>query len=260
MESRTPFGFGTPYRFISHIHTMETKYHITGMTCEACVQKVTQRLLAVDGVTTVSVSLAKSSATIVTSAEVSLDALAASLSDTRYILIPDSDAKLLTRKIALQLRRFAPLIAVFAMVLTLTSALILWQGASGHGAMSLFMGSFFAVFGALKLANLRGFAASYARYDWLAQMIPGWGYVYPFIEIVLAGLFISGTAPTVSLVVTTALMLQKSESVLRYVKKGSTLQCACLGGFFSIPITWVTFSEDFGMAVMAIFMLFLMYV
>jgi hypothetical protein len=33
------------------------------------------------------------------------------------------------------------------------------------------------------------------------------------------------------------------------------VQCACMGGFFSIPITWVTFYEDALMAAMALFMI-----
>ena len=53
--------------------------------------------------------------------------------------------------------------------------------------MRHFMAGFFIVFAFFKLLNIQGFADSYRMYDIVAAKWPGWGYVYPFVELALGG-------------------------------------------------------------------------
>jgi copper chaperone len=52
-----------------------TTYNVTGMTCQHCVNSVTQELSTLDGVTAVEVNLEKGEVTVTSSSE--LDTLAA---------------------------------------------------------------------------------------------------------------------------------------------------------------------------------------
>jgi len=53
------------------------------------------------------------------------------------------------------------------------------------------------------------------------------------------------------------LMLEKAESVYTKLQEPEVVTCACLGGWFRIPVTRVTLGEDILMALMALTMLFM---
>jgi hypothetical protein len=120
-----------------------------------------------------------------------------------------------------------------------------------HTFFDNFMGAYFVLFGLLKLANLRTFAAAYARYDFFAMRSRWYAYAYPFLELGLGYMFLFGINHRVANAVTLVLMTEKALSVAESLRKGSAPQCACLGGFFSLPISKVTLFEDVLMAVMA---------
>jgi hypothetical protein len=52
-------------------------------------------------------------------------------------------------------------------------------------------------------------------------------------------------------------MLFSGLGVVIKLLKHEKFQCACLGTFLKVPLTYVTLIEDFGMAFLAILMLFL---
>ena len=148
---------------------------------------------------------------------------------------------------------------MFAFVLSVSSVITLLVGGGLHAWMLYFMGVFYLAFGGLKVLNLHGFARSYRAYDHLARVIPGWGYLYPFVELVLEVLFVMQAAVLLASLITCALMTQKAFSVVTSLVAGKQPTCACLGGFFSITITWVTVAEDVLMAGMG-FVMVLAYV
>ena len=51
--------------------------------------------------------------------------------------------------------------------------------------MSNIMGTIFIIFGVLKIVNLPKFVEIFSKYDIISQKIPGYAYIYPFIEIAL---------------------------------------------------------------------------
>lgn len=155
-----------------------------------------------------------------------------------------------------KIKKFAPLVIMFALVITYT---IYGQFALGtfatHVAMMDFMGAYFLLFGLLKAINVRSFAKSYAQYDILARENKAWGYIYPFVELALGATYIAGIDSTYINIFVFLLMSLKAYSVWIKLAQNEDLQCACLGGFFKIPITWFTVFEDILMAAMAIAML-----
>jgi uncharacterized membrane protein YphA (DoxX/SURF4 family) len=152
---------------------------------------------------------------------------------------------------------FVPLILIFSVVLVATYISFQYiESNSAVDAMRLFMGYFFLIFGAFKVAKLRGFVDAYSTYDLLAMRSRVYGYLYPFIELGLAALFLSGMFLTIANIITLALMSSGALGVYLKLRQREEIPCACLGVVFKIPMTYVTLFEDLLMATMAALMLF----
>lgn len=124
-----------------------------------------------------------------------------------------------------------------------------------HGWMNDFMAGFFLVFSFFKLLDVPAFARAYAGYDLLAMRVPAYGTVYPFIELALGVAYLTRFAPTATNLITLALMTFSALGVLRALADNKTIQCACLGAVFKLPMSRVTLIEDGLMALMAAAML-----
>ena len=124
-------------------------------------------------------------------------------------------------------------------------------------AMSHFMAAFFLGFSFFKLLDLRGFAASYQMYDIVARRVPAYGYVYPFIELMLGVAYLTGFRPIATNVVTLVVMSVGAVGVLQSLLARRRIRCACLGTVFNLPMSTVTLVEDGLMVVMAAAMIFL---
>jgi copper chaperone CopZ len=118
-------------------------------------------------------------------------------------------------------------------------------------AMANFMGGFFLAFSFFKLLDLRGFADSYRTYDLVAAAVPAYGYVYPFVELLLGVSYLAGTFPVATNAVTLVVMIVGTAGVVRSLLAGRKVRCACLGTVFNLPMSTVTLAEDVLMAGMA---------
>jgi len=113
-----------------------------------------------------------------------------------------------------------------------------------HGFMQHFMAGFFLVFSFFKLLNLSGFADSYAMYDVIAKRIPAWGYFYAFTELALGIAYLINFNPFLTNAITFVVMSISIIGVLQSVLNKRTIQCACLGAVFNLPMSTVTIIED----------------
>lgn len=118
-----------------------------------------------------------------------------------------------------------------------------------------FMGAFFLLFGALKVFSWKGFAKSYRRYDPVAKYSPLYAYLYPAVEVFLGVMYFFKLGEELFLNTLTILILGSATiGVLGVLKRGETVQCACVGSYFAVPISWFTVFENFLMIGMAIYM------
>ncbi|WP_236789980.1 heavy-metal-associated domain-containing protein [Amycolatopsis sp. GM8] len=62
----------------------ETSYTVTGMTCEHCVKAVTEEVSAIDGVESVAVDLPTGAVTVVSSGQLSDEAVRAAVDEAGY--------------------------------------------------------------------------------------------------------------------------------------------------------------------------------
>lgn len=148
---------------------------------------------------------------------------------------------------ALTWKNWIPLAAIFIGIAALT---VLWGWSTER-----FMAVFFIVFACFKLSDIRGFADGYAQYDILSARARAYGFVYPFIELAFGLSMAAGYAPAWLLGTELAVMSFSGLGVVRKLLRHERVQCVCLGTRLKIPLTFVTFIEDFGMAALALTLL-----
>lgn len=226
-------------------------YLVTGMSCDNCVKKVTAALSGIEGITA-EVTLPPARAVLAGYLVPNLDELNERLAASGKYRLARND---LFKSFLQSLKRFLPLIIMFTLVILATTIVEMMRGFSMHRATMAFMGSYFLLFGLLKVLNWRGFAESYRQYDDIARNSELYAFLYPIIELSLGALFLLGIGMSATSFFTMLLMSQKAYSVSKQLARGGEVRCACLGGLFNIPVTHVTLVEDAMMALMAAVML-----
>ena len=128
----------------------------------------------------------------------------------------------------------------------------------GTRAMRHFMAGFFLVFSFFKMLDVRSFAMSYSSYDVVARRWPGYGFVYPFLELALGAAYLANIWPMAANVATLVVMGVSTIGVVQALLARRKIQCACLGTVFNLPMSSVTLIEDLLMIAMAAAMLIAM--
>ena len=227
---------------------MTHTYHLTGMTCSSCEDKVKRALKLVDNITNVEVSKENNTATVSMNKHIALADLQNAL-DPKYKISAIEQ----TRS---WFETYKPILLIFFYISLIT---VLIQTANHHfdymQAMQHFMAGFFLVFSFFKMLNLKGFAESYMMYDVLARKIPVWGYIYAFLEFGLGISYLLNFNPIFTNAVTFIVMTISIIGVLQSVLNKKKIQCACLGAVFNLPMSTVTIIEDGLMIIMSLIML-----
>ncbi len=220
-----------------------TSIAITGMTCDNCAKKVENLLKPLAPDVQVTLDPPQAVAMGLSSAAVNEALLQAGV---KYRAVAEVSAG------PSWISTYYPLLLVMGLI-----ALASLAAGSFMGWMMMFMGGFFTVFGAFKLLDVPAFADSYAQYDVIAKVFKPWGYAYPFIETAL-GLGFFFNFPDMMTLSWIALVLSSigAVGVIQANLSKQTIQCACLGTVFKLPMSVVTIIENVGMAAMAAWMLF----
>lgn len=148
-----------------------------------------------------------------------------------------------------------PLITIICYILGLTLITAKLTSFSVTNLLSYSMGFFFIIFSMFKLINLPGFATGYHEYDIISKRWYSWGYVYPFIELILGGLYLLRVDNPILHIVTILLSVVVCIGVGIKLAKREMFQCACLGTVLKVPLTKVSLVEYAVMAMMAFVML-----
>ncbi|MEM7043792.1 MAG: heavy-metal-associated domain-containing protein [Pseudomonadota bacterium] len=224
------------------------QFLVQGVRCGSCVGKIEAALLSEPRIKSAVIGGDRRSLTITHSLDdplADLNALLALLGSYR------AEERSLIRLLFAKIVHYRPLIVMTCLVVFFGLALQALRGWHGHGLMGDLMAGYFLLFGALKVANRKVFSRAYARYDLLASRSAAYAATYPFLEVSIGVLYLISPEFLLLNLFVAALMLEKAWSVHRALARGQNLQCACLGGFFSIPISNVTVFEDLLMALMA---------
>ena len=153
---------------------------------------------------------------------------------------------------------YRPVIAVFAM--TALMALAASYAVNGTPftprAAEWFIAFSMCVLAILKLQDIDRFATMFLNYDLLAMRWVPYGRVYPFAEAIAGVLMVAGALEWLSVPIALFIGGIGAVSVFKavYVDKRE-IKCACVGGSSTVPLGFVSLTENLMMVSMAVWML-----
>ncbi|WP_269539367.1 glutaredoxin family protein [Cerasicoccus fimbriatus] len=153
---------------------------------------------------------------------------------------------------------YQPVIAIFAVtfLMSLTATWAMLGALNLIRVLELFIAFSMCALGIQKLQDLKGYATGFVQYDLVAQRYVPYAYVYAFIEagggiLMIAGILTWVVAPIVLIAsVIGAVSIFKAV----YLEKRD-LKCACVGGDSSVPLGFISLTENLMMIAMAVWMM-----
>jgi len=152
---------------------------------------------------------------------------------------------------------YQPVIAIFSTALLMAAAFswVVHDSILTLATLEWFIAVSMCILGIQKLQDLESFSTMFLNYDLLARRYVRYGYVYPFAETLAGVLMISGAliwlAAPMALFIGTVGGVSVFKAV--YVDKRE-LKCACVGGNSSVPLGFISLTENIMMVLMAIWM------
>lgn len=241
---------------------METQsFFISGMTCAGCVEKITGALKENKNIQTVSLDLVSGSLKLESERPVSVSELNRQLQPLKKYTVsnkmtPEKQAAAKEVSTVPWYQTYYPLLLVFVMSMGIPFSVLGLSGAGYARWMPLAMGTSLVVISFFKFLDLKKFSEGFSTYDPIAQKVPGYGWLYPFLELAAGIMFLSGIWIQVASAVAAVILSVTSIGVLSALRQKRTIQCACLGTVFNLPLTKVTIVENAVMITMAVSMLF----
>ena len=237
---------------------MKSILQISGMTCEGCKSSVKGKLGSIDGVDNVQVDLARGQAVIYSKNPISLSLIKETL-PPKYSLIKEEVLNLntngdLTLKES-KIKQLKPLFIILGYIF-IASISLNYKNWNSSYAMLDFMGLFYIVFSFFKILDIKGFSMSFRMYDPLAKKAPIYGYIYPFIEVLLGVMFLTRLEVNIALVITVIILGLTTIGVTQTLLNKRAIKCACLGTTLNLPMTEATFIENALMIIMALILIF----
>ncbi|MEO6719237.1 MAG: heavy metal-associated domain-containing protein [Ferruginibacter sp.] len=229
---------------------MTHTYNISGMTCNGCVAKVKSALLKFGDITGANVQLTAPQATISMQKHIPVQTLQSALQKAGNYMIMEADpgmhhAVTEEEEAKSWFETYKPILLIFFYVALVS--IIAASSANGFDwaiGMKVFMSGFFLTFSFFKFLDLKGFAENYFTYDILAKSFGAWGFIYPFIELLLGIAYAINFNPLITNAGTFFVMSVSIIGVLQSVLNKRKIRCACLGAVFNLPMSTVTIVED----------------
>ena len=155
---------------------------------------------------------------------------------------------------------YRPVIAVFAVgaALAVALSLFVYGNAFTVRVAEWFVAFSMAMLAMLKLQDVEKFSNMFVGYDLLGRkFVPySYAYPYPYLEATAAILMAGRLLPWLSIPIALTIGTVGAVSVFYavYIQKRS-IKCACVGGSASVPLGFVSLSENLAMIGMGIWML-----
>lgn len=239
---------------------MTHSYKVSNMTCDGCITNVKSKLLIHPDILSAEVNL-PDNAVITMQKHISLKELQDIIgTDSKYRISENrsdsSHAAMHQNGVSTWFKTYKPLLLIFLFIVGISTISATKSGSFDSMIwMQYFMAGFFITFSFFKFLDLKGFAESYSMYDILAKKLPAYGYIYPFIELMLGIAYLTDLNMQVTNITTIFVMGLSSIGVIESVLNKKRIQCACLGAVFNLPMSTVTIVEDLLMVLMAFVMI-----
>ena len=153
---------------------------------------------------------------------------------------------------------YRPVVAVFAVaaLLALATSWVANGALFTVDAAEWFIAFSMCILALLKLQDVESFSSMFLNYDLLARRYVPYSYVYPFAELLAGVLMVAGALRWLSIPVALFIGGIGAISVFKavYIDRRE-LKCACVGGGSSVPLGFVSLTENLMMIAMAVWML-----
>ncbi|MDP0501977.1 MAG: glutaredoxin [Verrucomicrobiota bacterium JB022] len=153
---------------------------------------------------------------------------------------------------------YQPVIAIFAVtfLMALTACWAMLGALNVIRVAELFIAFSMCALSIQKLQDLQSYATGFVQYDILAQRYVPYAYFYAFVEGGAGVLMIAGLLTWVAAPLALFISVVGAISVIKavYVEKRD-LHCACVGGDSSVPLGFLSLTENLLMMAMAIWMM-----
>jgi len=232
---------------------MKSIFKISGMTCNGCKLSVEDKLSSIDGVDETHVDLTKGEAIIYSKEPISFSLISDSL-PPKYVVTKTADIQKNKIIKVSKIKQLKPLFIILAYI-SITSILLNFKNWNSTNAMLDFMGLFYIIFSFFKILDVKGFSNSFRMYDPLAKILPLYGIIYPFIEILLGIMFLTRIEVELALILTIIVLGITSAGITKTLLNKKSISCACLGTTLKLPMTEATFIENALMIIMAFVLL-----
>ncbi|MFC5868396.1 MauE/DoxX family redox-associated membrane protein [Aquincola agrisoli] len=153
---------------------------------------------------------------------------------------------------------YVPVVVVFGVAATLTLAFA-WAMQRTDDTPALlrwFIATTMCLLAMLKLQDIERFSTMFLNYDLLARRVVRYAYVYPWAEFGAGALMLAGVATSLAAPLALFVGTVGAVSVFKavYVDRRE-LKCACVGGAGSVPLGFVSLTENLLMIGMGAWML-----
>ncbi len=153
---------------------------------------------------------------------------------------------------------YVPVLAVFGTAAALAVASAIATGAPNAPALLLarFVATAMCLLAMLKLQDIETFSTMFLNYDLLARRVVRYAYIYPWAEFGAGVLMLAGVGGFIAAPVALAIGTVGAASVIKaaYIDRRE-LKCACVGGGGSVPLGFVSLTENLMMIGMGAWML-----
>ena len=233
---------------------MKHYYKISGMTCIGCKTFVEKQLNDLDQIKDAKVDLENQEAEINVKNNIELEVLQKKITSKYNISKKEYNSTVEHEAKKTKLQELKPLLIIFLYIIIATIFLH-YDNWRWDQAMLDFMGLFYIIFSFFKILDLKGFPESFKMYDPIAKVFPIYGWIYPFIEIILGIMFLMRFEVKIALISTIFILGGTTIGVTKILLERKKIQCACLGTTLKLPMTEATLIENVIMILMAAIML-----
>lgn len=243
-------------------HSLTTRYSITGLHCNSCVEYITTALEGEYPEVEINISPSLDRITLHCPEDVSTPQVIGFITDqgdytvTSLAQIEAAMGTISKTNPSItrwsRIKEFYPLALILSYMVGSVTVYAVRHDIDWMRGMELTMGLFYLIFSFFKLLQLRGFVTQFRKYDMISYYLPAYAYFYPVIEILLGTAYIWGGFILVANWITLCLFSMNLVCVWRALRAGKQLECACLGSILSLPLSTVTVVEDTAMIGMSI--------
>ena len=153
---------------------------------------------------------------------------------------------------------YLPVFYVYAFSILVSLNIVFFYDLNIRSLILYFLGFFSLTFGILKFINLNSYVESLLEYDFIAQRFKLYAYLIPILELIFGVLFILQREILLIEYLCIIFFTLNIVVIANALEKRRSFTCACMGGLFKIPLSYVSLLESFTMVLGTIYLIYKM--